>query len=293
MQTATSSTTSTLTPHARGVILMLISAGCFTANVLLTRVLTQVQAVDVYLLCCARFVTGLTMIYAFYPREFEPAHLFRRRKLAERGLIGALGTCGFYFTVAHLGAGRATFISTTYVVFGALLAVWMLGERFRLSTAAGGAIALIGLALLTNAFGAGSRTSTYDLLGLIVALSSAWIVVTIRQLHATEHTATIFGAQCVYGLLVCSIPAVLHWQTIPPLAWALIALASACAGAGQIMMTRGFLHLSVADGSLLQMLVPIGIGVGGAAFFQERFTVVEFVGAGLILASTAFTAVRR
>ena len=58
-------------------------------------------------------------------------------------------------------------------------------------------------------------------------------------------------------------------------------------------MTRGFRELPVAEGSLLQMLVPLGIALGGAAFFGERFTPHELIGAALILGGTAFTAVRR
>jgi drug/metabolite transporter (DMT)-like permease len=58
-------------------------------------------------------------------------------------------------------------------------------------------------------------------------------------------------------------------------------------------MTRSFRDLSVAEGSLLQMVVPLGIAAGGAVFFAEHFAVHELVGAALILAGTAFTALRR
>lgn len=291
MNTTTSSPTAARSPHTRGVLLMLASATFFTANVLLTRVVGH--SVDVWLICCARFVVGLGIVLAFYRRDFEPSHLFRRRKLAERGLIGGLSVYGFYFTIVKIGAGRATFINTTYVVIGALLAVWALKERFRISIAVGGAVALTGLALLTNAFGTDSHASYYDLLAVVVAAASAWVVITIRQLHATEHTSTIFAAQCAYGLLLCGVPAILHWQPVPATAWVVMLLASVCAGAGQIAMTLSFRDLPVAEGSLLQMLVPVGIGVGGVVFFREHFTPAELSGAALILAGTAMTALRR
>lgn len=175
-----------LSPHARGVMLMLASTVFFTANVLLTRLLGEVQAVDVWLICCARFVVGLVLIGLFFRREFQPVRLVRSRKLAERGIVGGLGVFGFYLTVVHIGAGRATFINTTYIGIGALLAVWILGERFRVSVAAGSLIALTGLALLTNAFGATAQAGYYDLVAVAVALGSAWVVITIRQLHATD-----------------------------------------------------------------------------------------------------------
>jgi drug/metabolite transporter (DMT)-like permease len=279
--------------HARGVALMLFSAAAFTVNVLLIRALGQVQSVNVWLISCIRFIVGLTLVIGFYRREFAPTHLYRNPKLIGRGLVGGLGVYGFYVTIIHLGAGRATFINNTYVILGALMAVVMLGEKFRAALATGGVAALVGLALLTNAFDTGSHADLYDLLAVVVAIGSAYIVVTIRQLHATEHTSTIFSAQCVYGLLLCGGPALLHPESLSLSAWAIVLGAGICAGLGQITMTRAFRDLPVAEGSLLQMLVPLGIAVGGAVFFHEHFTPQELIGAALILAGTAFTALRR
>ncbi|MEO5958411.1 MAG: DMT family transporter [Opitutaceae bacterium] len=279
--------------HARGVALMLASAACFTANVLLVRALGQSESVSVWVLSAARFVVGLAVIYAFYRRAFEPSHLFRNPKLISRGLIGGATVYAYYFTIVHLGAGRATFINNTYVIFGALLAVWILGERFRWNLAIGSAAALAGLALLTNIFAAPIRANPYYALAILTALGSAYVVVTIRQLHATEHTATIFGAQCVYGLLACIVPAILNFASHSSLSWVLILLAGVVSAGGQIAMTASFRILPVAEGSLLQMLVPLGIAGGGVLFFRERFALHDLLGAALILAGTGFTALRR
>jgi drug/metabolite transporter (DMT)-like permease len=120
------------------------------------------------------------------------------------------------------------------------------------------------------------------------------VVVTIRLLHAEgEHTSTIFAAQCVYGLLICGIPALRHLQSVSTVAWLLLAAAGVCAAAGQLSMTRAFRDLPVAEGSLLQILVPLGIAAGGYAFFHERFAPHELVGAALILGGTAFTVIRK
>jgi drug/metabolite transporter (DMT)-like permease len=242
---------------------------------------------------CVRFIAGIAVILAVYRPEFQFTRLFTNPKLVSRGIVGGAGVYLYYLTVVHLGAGRATFINNTYVIFGALLAVWMIGEPFRAPLAIGGFAALGGLALLTNAFAAGSHASFYDLVAIITALASAYVVVTIRQLHATEHTSTIFAAQCVYGLLLCIIPAVLLSRQVSVTAWMMMVLAGVFASVGQITMTRAFRELTVAEGSILQMLVPVGIAAGGVVFFAERFVVHEIVGAVLILGGTAFTTVRR
>lgn len=279
--------------HTRGVVLMLISTLCFTANVLLVRALGQMESVSTLLVACVRFAVGMVVVSTVYRRQFQFTNLFTRPKLAARGLVGGATVYAYYLTVVHLGAGRATFINNTYVIFGAIMAVYVLREAFGRPLALGSVAALGGLALLTNAFGADSHPSLYDLLGIVTALGSAWVVVTIRQLHATEHTSTIFAAQCIYGLILCSIPAYLQHDHVSLGGWAMMTVAGGFASVGQITMTRAFRDLPVAEGSLLQMLVPLGIAVGGIVFFHERFTTSEVIGAVLILGGTMFTAVRR
>ena len=272
--------------------MMLASAACFTTNVLLVRALGEMHAVNIWLVSVARFVVGLVIVSTVYRGEFQPAHLYRNRKLIERGIIGGIGVYLTYLCVIKLGAGRATFIGNTYVIWGALLAAWMLREKLRPAVLIGGVAALAGIGLLTNVFSTSAHPGLYDLLAVAAALLSAYVVVTIRQLHDSEHTSTIFAAQCVYGLVICGVPAGVTFQPITPAAWLVIFLASLTAGGGQLTMTRAFRDLPVAEGSLLQMLVPLGIATGGALFFHERFAVHELIGAALILGGAAFTAVR-
>jgi|GEM_PF-275866 len=285
--TAMTSIPTSTRSHRTSLLLMLGSTVCFISNVLLIRALAGIDNVSLWVVVSARFVVGLAIVFTLYRREFRPSHLFTSRKLIERGLLGGLCTLGFYYTVTKLGAGRATFINNTYVIWGGLFAVWMLRERLRPALLGGAVATFLGLGLLTNPFSAGAHTGFYDFIAFLNALGSAWIVVTIRQLHAREHSSTIFAAQCVFGLLLCGGPAMATFAAIPPLAWVILALASTCAGAGQLLMTQAFRDLSVAEGSLLQMLVPLGIALGGVAFFGEHFTPTELLGGALILAGTA------
>jgi hypothetical protein len=52
-------------------------------------------------------------------------------------------------------------------------------------------------------------------------------------------------------------------------------------------MTHASRHLSVGEGSLLQMFVPLGIAPGGVVFFAEHLTALELPGGALILLDTA------
>jgi drug/metabolite transporter (DMT)-like permease len=70
-------------------------------------------------------------------------------------------------------------------------------------------------------------------------------------------------------------------------------VAALCSGIGQITMTGAFRHLPVGEGSLMQMLVPLGIACGGVLFFAEDFARHELIGAALILGGTALPALWR
>ena len=282
-----------MSAHRRAVLLMLASAAFFTTNVLLVRALGTIGSASVWLITAARFAVGLGLVLAFYRREFRPRHLFTNWKLADRGLFGGVSVFFGYLAVVNLGAGRATFITNTYVIWGALWAAVVLHEKLRPTVLVGGVTALTGLALLTGVLTTGASPGIYDLVALTAALMSARVIVTIRQLHGTEHTATIFGALCFYGLLLCLGPAVATFAPLPPAAWVVLLGASLAAGFAQLAMTRAYRDLPVGEGSLIQTLVPLGIAVGGVVFFRERFTAAELIGAGLILAGTLFTALRK
>ena len=282
--------------HTRhGTLLMIVSAGCFVANALVIRLLGTRFAVDSWLLSSVRFVVGLALIATLFPpgRVFQFNNLYRNPQLIVRGVIGGIGVYLYYVTIVPLGVGRATFISNTYVVLGALLAVVWLKEPLTFALITGSAVSLFGLALLTSVIAASRAVGFYDFLAVLGALASAVVIVTIRQLHRTEHTATIVGAQCFYGLLFCLVPAVARFNLPPAVAWALLVASALCAGAGQLTMTRAYRELTVTRGSLLQMLVPLGIAGGGVLFFGEHFQPNELVGATLILAGTLLTMLRR
>lgn len=283
----------TRSAHRRSLVIMLFSALCFTTNILLIRGLSQFTSIDIWSVSGARFLLGLVVVSLLYRREFQPTHLFINRRLIMRGIVGGFGISFYYLTVTHLGAGRASFINNTYVLWGSLLAVWMLGERFRPSLAIGSVTTITGLALLTNVFATGAQPGIYDLLAVLTAGTSAWTLILIRQLHATEHTSTIFASQCLYGLIICAIPTYLHFNPISITTLVLLMAASVCGVCGQLCMTRAFRDLRVAEGALFQMLIPPGLALGGVFFFAETFQPLEIAGAALILLGMSLPFLRR
>ncbi|MEI6861904.1 MAG: DMT family transporter [Verrucomicrobiota bacterium] len=283
----------TATSAHSGRQLMLLSAASYIANVLIIRALGR-AGTDVWIISGLRFAAGLALCFLFYHRTLDLPALFTKPRLMFRGLIGGASTYGFYLTIVRLGAGRAVFLNNTYVILSALLAVLLLAEPFRRPLVLGAGTALLGLGLLTGAIFGLLRLGLYDGVALLVALASAWVVVAIRQLHREGvGTATIFASQCVYGLLLCVPFVLLNHPVLPgPGGCVGLMVAGLCAGAGQLAMTAAYRHLPVAEGALIQTLVPLGIAGGGLLFFGEQLGRTDLVGGLLIVAGSVVPMLR-
>ncbi len=168
---------------------MLVSVLCLVVNFLVVRSLGQ-QGIDAWTLVSIRFTVGMVVVAIVYRPKFQPLHLLTSPRLIARGVIGAITTVAFYQAIIYLGAGRATFINNTYVVWAGLFAVWFLGEKLKPRLMLSCAASLIGIALLTKVLNTGVSPSPYDGLALLTAFGSASVAVLIRSLHDREHTST-------------------------------------------------------------------------------------------------------
>ena len=275
---------------------MLLSIVFFSINSLTLKSLSE-SNISPWVALLFRAAVGMVVVATVF-RAYSPVN-FRRAStdplLATRGLLGVFGTVAYYFTIAELGPGKATLISNTYVVIAAVMAVWFLKEPFNTSKLLGNVVALIGLALLIASPTQLALFGWYEVLAVLGALAAAGTVIVIRQLTRTESTTMIYTSQCIYVLLG-SLPFGLYElgrQTID--AWGIIVLVLAAISAtiGQLAMTEGFRHLSVAIGGAFQICVPVIIASGGVYFFDETFTAAQVAGAMLILAGCYWVTVIR
>jgi drug/metabolite transporter (DMT)-like permease len=113
---------------------------------------------------------------------------------------------------------------------------------------------------------------------------SAATVVVIRQLTQTESSAMIYTTQCLY-ILAASLPMAIYVRPELTMAHVVVLLiAGVSATFGQLAMTDGFRYLTVSVGGAFQVLAPMLISFGSVLCFAEAFSVVQVIGATLILA---------
>ncbi|MBB5352773.1 drug/metabolite transporter (DMT)-like permease [Haloferula luteola] len=270
-----------------GITLMLGSVVAFAVNTLMIRGLSlAVPAADGWVASLFRGVVGMLIVTAFFiGKGFQPKNLFTRPLLIARGLIGGFGILAFYITVVHLGAGRAVIINLSYPIFGCLFASLWLKETLPLRSWAWMGAGFVGL-LVFLGFGLEHPVGRYDLLALAGAVAAGIVITLIRQLRHTEHTATIYASQCLASALFAALPAAQPASTLPPTALLIMTVAAVLVGLAQLSMTHAYRSLSVARGSSIQMILPLVTALGGWAFFDETFTLLEIAGGALTLLAT-------
>lgn len=272
----------------RGIIVMLLSVTCFSVNTLLLRFLIGGErglGTEVPLLF--RAAIGIVIVLCLFrgrrPTQIKP--VFTDRLLILRGIVGLLGTAAYYWTVPRMGAGQATIICNTYVIFASVIAVVALGEKLTPMRFLWLALSFVGIVLLVGPDGTSHSFSfgLVEMIALLGAVMAAWAVVLVRRLVAEYSIGTIYLSQCVW-IFVCLV--FVAGPDVPGLSLSnvgLLLLAGTAAGLGQLAMNEGYRCLNVSTGASMQMLWPVATTVGGMLFFDERFALVQLVGSALIL----------
>lgn len=267
-----------------------LSVLAFTVNSLLLKHLSQgAHHISPDMLLLFRAAVGIVIVLVFF-RGRRPTLIlpvFRDRSLVLRGFTGLLGTAAYYWTVPTLGAGKATLICNTYVIFASIIAVLSLGEKLTTKRFFWLAASFAGIVLLVGPRAAGESFTVgwSEILALFGAIMAAWSVVLVRQLSLEYSIGTIYLAQCVWILVPIAFLAAPDLPGLSAAEFALLLLAAMAAGCGQLAMNEGYRCLTVTTGATIQMLWPVSTTLGGWLLFAERFGPLQWGGAILILAS--------
>ncbi|YCM45990.1 DMT family transporter [Verrucomicrobiaceae bacterium 227] len=277
------------TSETRGTILMLLSIVCFTVNTLAIRALSlHFPDCNGWQVTLFRGLAGTLVVIFFFSkgRGLRLAALYDRPKIIWRGILGATGVAIFYVTIIHLGPARAVVINLSYPVFAALLAALFLKESLGTQKLVWILTGFTGLIIFVGPKSLEGGISFFDLLAIAGALIAAGVVVLIRTLHRSEHSATIFASQAIYCIILAAPLSTSSTLSLPPLALIGLALAGIIVAGGQLAMTFAYRHLEVSKGASMQMLLPIATALGAWLLFDEKLEAIEISGAALTLLAT-------
>jgi len=276
----------------RGYLLMGTSVIFFAIHALVVKHLHTAHHIDVWQTLWVRFLIGSIVTCAvFLPRgELKPLRAVKVPLLAFRGFMGVLGTICFYVTIPKLGAGVASLIAFTFVLWSILLAAWILSEVLTPRRLTWMTVAFVGLVLLMLRSNSNTELAPWYFyaIALCGAVSAGFVIVSIRHLHHSETTPTIFWAQCAWGIVLTAPALFFIWKTPSLYEAGVLLFCGLLAVAGQLCMTDGFKHLSVGAGAGFQLAVPVLTAIGGVLLLGEHLGFLQWFAAGLIVLGTWF-----
>ncbi len=284
-----SSLGSSLTPVARGCLLMVLGTIMFAAMHTAIRYTTQqVPAVEVAFL---RNVFGLVVILPLLVRR-GPS-LFYTQKLGlhvMRAVLNVFSMLAFFIGLSLTPIARATALSFTAPLFIALLGALLLGEVFRWRRWTAIVCGFVGTLVILR-----PGIQALDLGALLVIGSSLlWglAIIDIKVLGRTESTMTITAYVTVLMIPMTLAPAMFVWQTPPPELWGWLIFIGVIGTLGQIVVTDA---LKLADMSVLMpldFLKLVWATIFGIVLFAEVPDFLTWVGAAIVFASSFYIAWR-
>ncbi|MGH2456766.1 MAG: DMT family transporter [Candidatus Limnocylindria bacterium] len=207
----------------------------------------------------------------------------------------------FHHTIGLVGAGLATVLGNTQVVFVGLLAWLLLGERMPFRTALAIPVVLGGVVLISGIIGTGAygRDPTLGVVtGLATGLSYAGFLLVLRHGNADlrrpagplfDATLSATVVSVVIGLPLGEVDLVPAW---PSHAW-LLALAVSSQVVGWLLISVSLPRLPAALTSVVLTLQPVGAAVLAVLLVAETPSGVQLMGAAAILAGLLLATIRR
>lgn len=274
-----------MTNHkTKGTLLMLLSACCFSAMMCMLKLLAHLDPV---LIAWVRFLVGLAAVGAIVGFNRVPLRFNHKPLLLLRGLLEAVSIAITYNCILHLGVAKGTVIIFSYPVFGTLFGAVLLRERLTIQNFLALGLAMAGLFLLVVPPGSLNTSflsiGKYELLMVVAAMLVGMVVVTIRKLHQTDGTLSIFTSLCLAGTAVLLVPAFNRSPALRPGDWIVLAAIGLFAAAGQMLLTKGYRYLPVKSASLLsttEVLLSVAVGI---LIYHEAFSPRFGIGAVLIV----------
>lgn len=275
-----------LTGNVRGSILIII--GTFVGTLMVSCIKVLGQRIPVVEILFMRQVVLLLVIAPMMVRNFPGVFVSRHRKLHFiRVGVSSIAMITGFTAFVHLPLAEATTIGFARTLFTTVLAVLILHETVGLRRWSATALGFIGVVVVVQP---GSDSfSLYALAAILSAFLVALLMIFLRTLSQVDKPITIMSYQAVFLTLILASPALYFWVTPT---WTELVLVIV---AGTLMSVMQWLNIqaykvgeaaAIAPMDYFRLFFATLIGIW---FFSEIPTIWTFVGAGIILLSTAYT----
>ena len=217
------------------------------------------------------------------------------------GILLGVDMVVWHTSIGHIGAGLATLIANSQVVFVAVGAWMILGERPSRRIIIAIPVVLIGVAMVSglgrsDAYGSNPLLGT--LLALVAAMFYAGFILVFRASNKIQAPpagplmeATAGGVVMVL-ILSTATGGIEFAPTWPAHGW-LIALALGAQVVGWLAIGYALPRLPAVETATIILVQPVLTMIWASLVFDERPSTVQLVGAALVLAGVGFVAIAR
>ena len=293
-----------LTPYAlfgnRPLAAAVLGAMSIAFSGILVR-LANVEPATAAIFRCAYALPFLALLALQERRAYGPRPASQVWLAYAAGIFFAVDLELFHHTIGLVGAGLATVLGNTQVVFVALLAWWLLRERMPTRTALAIPVVLSGVVLISGIIGSGAFGRDPGLgviAGLGTGISYAFFLLVLRRGNADlrRPAGPLFDAtlastltSVLIGLPLGEVDLVPVW---PAHLW-LFLLALSAQVVGWLLISVSLPRLPAALTSVVLTLQPVGSVLLAMLILAEAPSIVQLWGAGLILVGLLLATVRR
>lgn len=249
----------------------------------------------------AAYALPVLLVMWMTRRKQDHRPMSRRWIAVGAGLALGADVVSWHASIGLIGAGLATLLANTQVVFVALVAWILLGERPRGTTLGAIPLILFGVVLISGVgqgdpFGTDPMGGT--LLALLAAVFYAVYILGYRQSNSDkvpvagalmEATLGAAIASLLVGLIGSGIDLTPTW---PAHGW-LLALALGPQVFGWLSIGYALPRLPAAETATIILLQPALTMVWGAIIFDERPSALQIIGAVIVLSGVTVVALVR
>jgi drug/metabolite transporter (DMT)-like permease len=264
-------------------------AAIWGASFLFTRIVAPVMG-PVLTADLRMLVAGLALVAYFRLAGFDPDWRRWGRKYAFVGLLNSgLPFVLYAYAALYLSAGLMAVLNATAPMWGALLTVLLLGERLTARRAAGLALGVIGVAVLSRP----DAGTTQAFLAIAACLAAAFLygltgVYMKRWAGDVPARGMAVGTQVAAGLLMLPLIPFSPPPAEPTVlvAASVLALGLLCGAVAYLLYFRLITDIGPAGALTVTYLIPLFGVLWGALFLGEALSIAMLAGGVLVVLGT-------
>jgi drug/metabolite transporter (DMT)-like permease len=277
------------TPALRGIVLMCISTVAFSIMHGLVRFVSEV--LPPFQIAFFRNIFGLVFLLPLLMRSRFA--ILRTKKIglhALRGVINIAAMLMFFTALSISPIAKVTALSFTAPIFMGILAVLVLGERFRIYRWLAILCGFVGMLIILRPGIVAIDTGA--LLATFAAALWAVAMVLIKIMSRTESSLTIVAYMGIFLGIFSFIPALWVWQPFGLLTLGWLILIGLFGTAAQMSLSQALKETDPTALMPFDFLKLIWTTLIGAWFFAEIPDIYTWIGAAVIFSSGLFIAFR-